>query len=700
MVTQIQLGNFFSSGGKTVLGGAGGSGLDTESLLNALTAGKQLPATKLQDKIDLNGKKATALTEFQTLLSAFKDATNALRNPPGVGNAASNAFKFTTTSVTSNTSVAASSYISISSSPGASLQSYTITDISSIAAAKSQITGNFLIADADTAAVSNTPGVGIFDVGTFTLNGEDITLNDGDSLNEVAEKFNAVSDDTGITATVIKVEDGKFRISFVATETGTANDFDFNGASLVDPDGVFTQLTITNTQTAADAVFKLNNVTITRSSNAISDVVSGITFNLLQTTPALTTLTATVSADTATAQNSIINFANAYNDIRVFFAQQTKLNSDGTVSEDAVLAGNQTFRSIVNDISQRVATTVAGLTGSFKSVADIGISFVEVPETVDNPKVINAINIDDGALASALATNFSSVAKIFGFNLTSSNPNLKVFSDTNALNTTSFELTVNPFYTQSTETFAVIDADTAIAATVPTGNQLGVGDILINGATISIADGDTINQVVQKFNNETATTKMTAAVTGSAGLFRIVFTSAPDPGDSINYDLRADALDPDDVFGNITFSTASSYTATYDLGAGDVTVDLTATSISDEALTLTGQSGTALEGLVLLYGSKFSSVTDVTVTQGVADQLYNISKVSVQEETGLIAVEKDALQTSDEQLLIEIAKINAQVELFRAQLLAKFTALEQVISSVNTLLQSLDAGDKFAQANS
>ena len=101
MVSSIQLGNFFNLGGKTVSGSAGGSGIDTEALIKSLTDAKMIPATQLQDKIKINDDKSAALGEFQTLLGKMKDAVSALRNPPGVGNAADDAFKYRTASITS-----------------------------------------------------------------------------------------------------------------------------------------------------------------------------------------------------------------------------------------------------------------------------------------------------------------------------------------------------------------------------------------------------------------------------------------------------------------------------------------------------------------------------------------------------------------------------------------------------------------------
>ena len=103
MVTQIQLGNFFTSGGKTVPGGVGGSGLDTQSLIEGLVEARRLPAVRIEEKITAGQARNAALVEYRTLLSTFRDAVNFMRNPPGVANDVDNVFRYTTSSLSSST---------------------------------------------------------------------------------------------------------------------------------------------------------------------------------------------------------------------------------------------------------------------------------------------------------------------------------------------------------------------------------------------------------------------------------------------------------------------------------------------------------------------------------------------------------------------------------------------------------------------
>ncbi len=590
MVTSIQLGNFFTANGRTVLGGVSGSGLDLAGLMEGLSAAKRLPAVEFENKIETNSQVAAALSEFRTLVSRLKDATNFLRNPPGVNNNAENAFKYATAALSSNSSVAATNYISVIASPGAIKQNYVISDITSVARAKQQSTADISVADETTAAaVSATPAGGQFQAGTFTLNGVDITLEDGDTLREVAAKFNAVSGETNITASIIKVADGTYRMFFSSTETGNAYDFDLNDIGTVssDPSGVMASVGITDIQDASDAEFKFNGIDIVRSNNSISDIVSGVTFNILQMTPTEpdpTELTVSIEPDVQTARNGIVNLVNAYNDLKIFIARQTEVNESGGFSSDALLATNSTFRSLATSINSQFTSFVSGLAnGQPNRLADIGITFVDLPETSDTPQVRNVMNVDEAQLASAIASNYDGVRRVFEFDFVSDNPNLQLFSRSNALAVSDFTLDINP--------------------------------------------------------------------------------------------------------GTTTFQ------ATYDIGAGPVTIDMDVTPISGTpgGYTLRGPADSPLAGLVMIYAGQAVASINVTTTQGIADKAFNVVNEPAKTDSGIITAELEALQEDDIKLTEEIRRIDEQVAIFREQLLAKFQALESALSRINTLLQSLEA---------
>lgn len=705
-MTAVTLGNFFSSGGKTVVGSAGGSGVDTASLVKSLTEAKAIPATQAQDKIKINDAKTAAYGEFNTLLSKVKDAVAALRNPPGVGNAADDAFKYRTASITSNTSVAGSDYVSVTASPGTALQSYTISDITSIAQAKKQATGDINVATTDAAAVSDTPAAGQFKSGTFTLKGKSLTFSAGESLNSVAAQFNSVSTDTGISATIIKISTGKYQLSFSATATGTTANFDFNNVNpagtLVDASGVFSSVAVTDKQTATDAVFTFNGVPVTRQSNVVSDLVDGISFTIKQNTVAAPTtdITVDIGADQTIVKNSIVNFVNTYNDLKIFAAKQADLNADGTYKDTAVLHSETVFRNTMTNMSSKLSTIINGLaSGEPSKLSDLGITFTDQAATKDTPAVRNLLTVDDAKLATKISDNADSVRKIFEFDFTSDNTALRVFSRTNSLGTNAFSLNINPFATQTTGSILATDADTAVTATVPTSGQFKAGTITINGQAITLADGDSLNTIVSKFEAVKATTGLSASLTTVAsGEYKIAFTSTV-TGTGKNFDLKSATIDSTSVFGNIAVTATGSYKATYNNGTNDVSIDVDATPVTSSttglvtSYSIKGKSGTVLDGLVMVYAATTASVSNIKMTQGVADKLFNIADPVLKTDTGSLAVALNALKDSDTRLNDQITKINAQVETYRQQLLDKFSQMEQAIASVNTLLASLTAND-------
>lgn len=724
----VTLGNFFTSNGRTVLGGLGGSGLDTEGLINALAEAKAAPKLKLEDKVELNNNKVTAYGELRTLLATLKDAANFLRNPPGVGNAADNVFRYRSATVSSNTSVAASTYMSVAVEPGTSVQTYNISEISSLARAKKQRTGAIAVADANTSVVTSAHTPGFFKAGTVAINGEDLTLEAGDTLAEVAAKFNEISDATGISASIIQADTNDFRLVFTATEAGTDADFSLNvGSSAVptDTDGVFSMISrtnlltngtftsgitswtdaslgtgaisgsngemvldgdgsggneafaqqamattigqqytvratfadlassafirigtnadvsnpnnfdvedyevladgtvsftftatatttyltinsdtntdpltvddisvvasattaVTDSQTASDAEFVIDGVSIVRNTNSITDVVEGVTFNLVAETPALTELEVDIVADDELPNSGVINFINAFNALRIFSAEQGLTNDDGTFAEESYLATDSLLKSALSTLANELSRKVEGA-GTFTSLSELGIAFTNLPETEENPLTRNILTVNEDQLNSALAESFDSVEALFGFSFTSSNSKFAIFSRTNALDADSFTISADP----GTETFE------------------------------AVVDGDT-------------------------------------------YELTADSLG------------ASGYA-------------------------LRGQEGTPLEGLVIIYGDTVAGSTTITVTQGIADRIYNFLDGILDEQDGSLTVQVDSIESTTQRYEDEMARIDEQVEKFREQLLRKFGALESVIANVNSLLNSLEAQDAARNSGS
>ena len=214
---EIQLGNIFSQNDRTILSG-GQSGLDVESLVNGLVEARRQPAVILESTIEANALESEAVGDLRSILDNFRDASNFLRNPPGVNNESENIFEFRAGSVQSNSAIPGSNFLTVTAEPGASATNYDL-EITQLATRSVYTTNTFNLADANTAAV----GTGLpFSAGSIFLgaDGVEVELEDGDTLNQVAAKINASTDLSGVEAIPIRVADGEFRLSFKSIETG------------------------------------------------------------------------------------------------------------------------------------------------------------------------------------------------------------------------------------------------------------------------------------------------------------------------------------------------------------------------------------------------------------------------------------------------------------------------------------------------
>lgn len=585
MVTQITLGNMFTSNGKTVLTG-GSSGLDVESMVKNLADAKRLPATALEDKIASNSKKSTAYTEMQSLLTDFRDAAANLRNPPGVRNASDNIFEYRSSTVTSSTGVTGSNYLSVTTEPGTTTGEYTVT-VNKLATQSIKTTAAFSLADSDTTAAVGSGATSPFHAGDLILgsSGTRITLSNGDTLGQVVSKINAASGTSKIQATAIKVADGSYQISFKSTETGAAMDYDIST-----PNASVLNVGIAYNKVPVDASISIDGTTITRSSNSIDDAIDGMTFNLAAETPVGTSLTLDVQADTDLTKQGIMNFVDAYNAMRLFVSRQSELDTDGKPKDTAVLANDNTMQLTMSRINAEMAQTISGLTaGDPARLSDIGITYDDFAGDDTNPFTRNILVVDEDKLTSALDSDFDAVRKVFEFDYTTDNSDLQIFSRTNGLSVTN--------------------------------------------ATISI------NQ------------------------------------------------------------TTGVYQATYTQNGSTVTVDLDKESLSSSSIILKGKSGTALEGLNMIYSNTANATIHLNMTQGVGDRVFNALDNLLDDTTGAVAVAQQKLTDDETRYQKEIDKIDANIEKYRQTLLDKFAALEKAVSLANSLLQSIDANTNASNNN-
>lgn len=503
MVTQITLGTFGTQGGRTVLTG-GASQIDTKGLIDSLAAARRAPAVTLETKNTTIDAQSKALNDLKTIFAKLQSASDTLRNPPGVAIDSRNIFQYRTTNVTTSTGVSASSFIDVAVQPGAIAQSYTINSVTQLAFQTKQQSSNFVLADSTTAsAVTAGATAGLFKAGTVNLRAVDgtvggvaLTLNTGDSLETVASKFNEISSRTGIQASVLTVTPGTYRLIFTATRPGTTYGFDLgltaptpNAGIASDATGVFAQLgAITTTQPAQNSLFTIDGVAISRESNAVADALTGVTFNLKQPTVS-GTINVNIQPDTTLISNAITQFADAYNEFKLFASNQSQLDENSQPTETAVLYNNSTFRNIVTSVNSEVLRVVSGITGTGNpsQLADIGIKLDNFAGDETNPETKNILTVDTDRLNSLLLSNFDGVRKLFEYQQVSDNSSFVVSKRSNNLDVTGFQLVIDSVAGTYQATYT--DPVSGLTTINLTGTPISGGGVSLKGPAGSALEG-------------------------------------------------------------------------------------------------------------------------------------------------------------------------------------------------------------------
>jgi len=157
-------------------------------------------------------------------------------------------------------------------------------------------------------------------------------------------------------------------------------------------------------QAAQDAIVVVgdptqNPVTLTRSSNAISDAIPGVTLSLLQATGS-STVQVNVTRDVSAVKENIKALATAYNEVVKFINDRTTY--DVTTKKGGNFFNEPTVRGIATTIRSALSSTVSGLS-TLSSVGQIGFK-------TDRD---GTITIDDSKLDTALAATYSAVKNLF-----------------------------------------------------------------------------------------------------------------------------------------------------------------------------------------------------------------------------------------------------------------------------------------------
>jgi flagellar hook-associated protein 2 len=415
------------------------STIDWNALINAAVNAKLTQATSISTSITANQAKVSAYQTLQTTLKTLASGLTSLSSSI-INSLATNAFAARAATISATGDVSASAALSMTVNSGAATGDHTL-QISQLATAQKAIGAS---QSSQTTALGYS---GTFSIGLAGGTSSAVTVTSGMSLRDIVDAVNAQTSTTNVQASIVQVSNGSYEMVLTGTKdaanisySSTSGDDILNKLGVTDSSGAFSNVL----QVAQSALFTLDGIAMSRNTNDISDVLGGITFDLLQATPSGTTIKISIGPDTTQISSALQTFVTNYNAYRDAVIAQQAMNSDGTASSSAVLFGDGTMRDITNRLEAVLTGTVGGLT-----MSDLGLSFNEKNELV----------LDSGTLSAILTSNLSGVTKFLSAQTTTSSSQLTVVNTATSPQSFTLDLAVD---SSGTLTGASVGGDSSL----------------------------------------------------------------------------------------------------------------------------------------------------------------------------------------------------------------------------------------------
>lgn len=441
--------------------------LDTAELVQDAYDAKMEVADTVEAEIDDIELEIAAFEDLQTLLESLEDAAEALTAETELESSRDDVWVGKSAYLSSSdANTDASDVFGVLVDDTAAAGSYTL-EITQLATAH-KLGGDTYTDSTSELALSGTISL----VAGDDYEAVDIAITDDMSLDDIADAINDETSSTGVSASVLQISDDEFMLVLSAVDTGQEITFDTDGADttlaqslgFVAADGSYSNELVT----ADQAIFSIDGVEVTRSSNTVDDVIDGVTLYLYAEEEG-TEITLEVEEDASSAYSAIEAFVDAYNELRTFILTNQAYEAGEGADEEAVLFGDSLLSSVSSTVYDVLSFT--NDSDTYASLASIGI-------TLDDS---NYLVIDSEVLEEALVSDFDAVADLFSYSGETDSDELLV-SEADGSYTGTFTIDI------------VTDADGNITSASVDGNDslFTISDNKLVGADGSAYEGVTL----------------------------------------------------------------------------------------------------------------------------------------------------------------------------------------------------------------
>ena len=340
---------------------SGTAAIDVTGMVAGLMAVEKKPLVTLQSKITSQNLLISNLGLLKSKVAAFQTALQAVENPDSYSAAVASS---------SNESA-----VTVSSSTGALIGSHDL-QVTQLAKPAQYIfanaafsTTNGLVAgfdDYDDGDASTTNDSYTFDL---TVAGEtnSLAVDSTTTIEDLSTWINGLG--LAVAASVTQTTSDQYALIIQGTQSGSDNEITFSVSGGNDPISSATALAGSDTTAygnqAQDAEFTLDGLEFTRTTNNISDLLSGTTFNLVSTGSA----TITLATGPDNGQEVIQAFVTAFNDLAATSKRLTQKGDSSTTAGS--LSGTLGALFFINQIKSMLSTGITYESGGVSTALDL-----------------------------------------------------------------------------------------------------------------------------------------------------------------------------------------------------------------------------------------------------------------------------------------------------------------------------------------
>lgn len=322
-----------------------GSGVLTSDIIDQLKeVDTSRIVTPIENKVTINNQEQDAEKLLTSLMKTLKNSASALSYD----------------TIFDNKTVDVAGLAEVTVSAGATVESFSLETIT---LAKQEITSFGALPNASATPVATAAG-------TLSIAGFDIAYDATMTLEDLAQ---AITDTAGskVSASILQTGTGSYNLVVSSKETGAAQALNITDTSgFLDPVLTAAYEAATNpngyqtVQAAVDSEFKYNGITVTRTTNDISDLVLGVDITLKKEGDMSTVA---IEQDTSSITGELQLFADSYNTLVQNISDM--ITKDKVTGAEGIFNGN----SFVRDITRELNSVITAMNSSNDSLVNYGI---------------------------------------------------------------------------------------------------------------------------------------------------------------------------------------------------------------------------------------------------------------------------------------------------------------------------------------